>query len=258
MKVKVYAKFLITILFIIIMLLGASTSSLANYEYSVSMALTSNSTNIKEGEVITVNVNLTNVNAGNGIDALCAKLNYDTNVFEILSPSNFSSNTNWNISFAPSTNMLTAIKNTKVKNGENMFNIKLKVKSNINVNSTNISLQNIQVSGGIITMGGTGDINVSNIYVTLNKVIGETNTSKKSSTDKNLGILQDNNYINDIDIDNNTEIYDISEDENVDIDENGNINGETINVKRTVIGSSSTVSFISICFYLFRKLKLGM
>ena len=185
-----------------------------------------------------------------------------------------------------------------------MFNIRLKVKSNINVNSTNISLQNIQVSGGIITMGGTGDINVNNIYVTLNKVIGETDTSKKSSTDKNLGILQDNNYINDIDIDNNTEIYDISEDENVDIDENGNIdendnidesnqlkhklymnennnidilkvnqisqqkistnrldqniNGETINVKRTVIGSSSTVSFISICFYLFRKLKLGI
>ena len=291
MKVKICTKFFVTMLFIIVMLLGVATSSLANNEYSVSMTLTSNSINFKEGEVITINVNLTNINAGNGIDVLTAKLNYDTNIFEILSSSDFSSNTNWNISFSPNTNMLTAIKNKKVTKGENVFCIRLKVKSNINTNSTNVSLQNIVVSGGTITYGGTGDINVDNIYVALNKVIGETNKLNNSSTNENLGILKDNSYIDDINIDSDNDTYIYEENVNI-IDENNqlndklsmnennntdilkeneivaqkintnnldkNINDKTINVERAIIGSSSSISFISICFYLFRKIKFGI
>lgn len=189
MKSKVEVKSLISII-MIIMIIMMNTIVLASTEkYSAKMSLTSSS-KLKEGETVVVNVNLTNVNAGAGIDALTAGIEYDTNVFEVLSTSSFKSDTSWVPTFAAATNKMTALKSEKVTSAETMYTINLKVKSSINVDSTTITLKNIVVSGGIIANGGTGDINVGNASVTISK---EKDATGSTEEPKDNTVNNDNN-----------------------------------------------------------------
>ena len=154
---------------------------------SVAMSLTSGS-KLNEGDTVTVKINLTSINAGNGIDTITGQLSYDTNVFEALSTSSFEASNEWTPSYAASTNRITALKNSKVKSAEAVLTITLKVKSTISVDSTTIKLQNIVVSGGREVDGGTGDINVNTASVTLSKekeATSSTETSSNTSTSKN-------------------------------------------------------------------------
>lgn len=207
MKSNFKMKSLMAIVIIAIML-TISTIANASTGDSVGMSLTSGS-KLKEGDTVTVNVNLTSINAGNGIDTITAELAYDTSVFETLSSSSFTASNDWTPSYASSTNMLTVLKNSKVKSPEAVMTITLKVKSAISVNSTTITLKNIVVSGGREVDGGTGDINVNNASVTLSKaqeptssteqptntpakqnIIAKDNTTSKTSTLPKTGLEQ--------------------------------------------------------------------
>lgn len=158
-------KIFTTIVFIMI-IVTSTISYAANNTYSALITLTSNS-KINKGDTVTISVNLANIVAGDGIDAITANLNYDTNVFEILTTENFRSTTNWITTFTKSTGKITSLKNTKVKNSETVFTITLRAKSTIDVASTVVRLEDIVVSGGIVANGGTGDIIVPNASVTL-------------------------------------------------------------------------------------------
>lgn len=177
-------KSLITICIIAMIVIMNTVVLAADTNYSAGILLTSNS-KLKEGETVTINVNLSDVNAGAGIDALTAEIEYDTNVFEELSTSSFTSSTNWTPTFAASTNKMTALKNNKVTAAETMFTITLKVKSEISVDSTTITLKDIVVSGGIVANGGTGDIQVNNASVTINKEKDSTSTTTPTNNTVN-------------------------------------------------------------------------
>lgn len=176
MESKSKIKSLIAIAIIAMIVVMNTAALAADTNYSAGISLTSNS-KLKEGETITVNVNLTSVNAGAGINALTVDaVEYDTNVFEELSTSSFTSSTNWSPTYAASTNKMTALKNEKVTAPETIFTITLKVKSSITVDSTTITLKSIKVSGGAIVNNGTGDIVVNDASVTISK---ETTNTKK-------------------------------------------------------------------------------
>lgn len=177
MSKKINVK-LITVVFIMALILTISTIVNA---YSVGMTLTSNS-KLKAGETVTVTVNLGTVDAGNGIDTITGELNYDKNVFETLASSNFTASNEWTPTYAASTNMISLLKNTKVKAGETVLTITLKVKSSISVKSTTITLKDIVVSGGRVADGGTGDITVNNASVTINAESSSTNTVTPTNT----------------------------------------------------------------------------
>lgn len=168
MKKEKTIKSLIAVAIIAMIVIMNTVVLAADTNYSAGISLASDS-KLKEGETVTINVKLTSVNAGEGIDALTAGIEYDTNVFETLSTSNFTSSTSWTPTFAAQTNKMTALKNEKVTAAETMFTITLKVKSSISVDSTTIKLKDIVVSGGIVANGGTGDISVSNTSVTISK-----------------------------------------------------------------------------------------
>lgn len=169
MESKSKIKSLIAIAIIAMIIVMNTAVLAADTNYSAGISLTSNS-KLKEGETITVNVNLTSVNAGAGINALTVDtVEYDTNVFEELSTSSFTSSTNWSPTYAASTNKMTALKNEKVTAPETIFTITLKVKSSITVDSTTITLKGIKVSGGAIVNNGTGDIAVNDASVTISK-----------------------------------------------------------------------------------------
>ena len=76
---KLNAKTIFSII-TVVMLIAINTIALADTNYSAKMSLKSDS-KLKEGDTVTINVNLTNVNAGNGINTITAQLDYDTNVF---------------------------------------------------------------------------------------------------------------------------------------------------------------------------------
>lgn len=175
------------VVFIAIMILTVSTvvNAETGENYSVRMSLTSNS-KLNAGDTVTVSVNLTSVNAGNGIDTITAELNYDTNVFEEISSSNFTASNGWKApSYAASSKMLTVQKDSKVKSAETIFTISLKVKNSVNTNSTTISLKEITASGGRITDGGTGDITVNNTSVTINKNQNATSNTENPTNNGN-------------------------------------------------------------------------
>lgn len=180
MKTNLKNKVLITLLAIVLLLSATTSVFAAETNYSVGMSLASSS-KLKEGDTVTVKVNLTTINAGNGIDTITAQLNYDEDVFETLSSANMTAGTDWTPSFANSTKMLTLLKNSKVKAAETVLTIKLKVKTAINVDKTTITLKDIVVSGGRVVDGGTGDIKVNNASVTISREKATSNTVKDNT-----------------------------------------------------------------------------
>lgn len=178
---------------LIMMIIALCTGVNAETNYSVGMSLTSNS-KLNAGDTVTVSVNLTSVNAGNGIDTITAELDYDTNVFEAISSSDFTASSSWKApSYAAASKMLTVQKDSKVKAAETVFTISLKVKNPVNVDSTTISLKDITASGGRVSDGGTGDITVNNASVTISKTKdassnSETPTPTPSTTTNNTTI----------------------------------------------------------------------
>ena len=180
MKTNFKLKSLMAIL-IIIMIVIISTLVNAETEYSVGMALTSDS-KLKEGETVTVEVKLSSVNAGNGIDTIAAAIDYDTSVFEEMTSSNFALTNDWTPSYAPTTKMLTLLKNSKVTSAETVLKINLKVKQTISVEKTTITFKEIVASGGRVTDGGTGDITVKDASVTISKEKAQVNTPEENKT----------------------------------------------------------------------------
>ena len=191
-----------TLLTVSIMALIVVISTISNAA-SVGMTLSSNS-KLKAGDTVTVTMSLENIDAGNGIDTITAELNYDKNVFETVETSNLIASNSWTPTYASSTNMLTAVKNSKVTKGETVLTITLKVKSTLSVKSTTVTLKDIVVSGGRVQDGGTGDINVNNASVTINadsdaiskneNTISNTTTTTNTTTNttKQNTTLKDN------------------------------------------------------------------
>lgn len=179
---KINKKAIIAIL-TIIMLITINTIALAASSYSANVSLTSDS-KLKEGDTVTINVNLTSVNAGNSVPALTAQIDYDTSVFETLTASDLKSTTGWTPSFSTKNNGISAMKNEAVTSAETMFTITLKVKSSISVDSTKVTLKNIVYSGGVTT----GDITVNDAIVTLSK-----DKSGQSTTTEGITISKNNN-----------------------------------------------------------------
>ena len=88
---------------------------------------------------------------------------------------------------------MTALKNEKVKTSETVFSITLKVKSSISVDSTKVTLKNIVVSGGIVANGGTGDINVNDISVTISKAKAAESTTENTTKNDEITISKNEN-----------------------------------------------------------------
>ena len=190
MRKNLKMKAFIVIAMIIMMITISTIVNAAETNYSVGMSLTSSS-KLKAGDTVTIKVNLTSINAGEGIDTLTAAINYDANVFEDITSSDLTASNDWTPSYASSSKMLTLLKNSKVTAAETVLTIKLKVRDVINVNSTTVTLKEIVASGGRVTDNGTGDITVKDAAVTLSTeqepvtpVTPTNNTIKDNTTTK--------------------------------------------------------------------------
>lgn len=154
---------ILTILVTIIFITGKVSAA------SVSMSLSSNS-KLVEGDTVVVTLKISNIDAGDGIDSITGILNYDKNIFEEVNLNNFEGVNNWNIlNYDVNEGKFTAIRSTKVNMQSDILKVTLRTKTNITDNSSSIEIKEITTGGGV-NNGGTGDIKVNNVNITINKV----------------------------------------------------------------------------------------
>lgn len=136
---------------------------------SVSMSLASDS-KLVAGDTVIVTLKISSIDAGDGVDAIVGTLNYDKNVFDQVTDENFEGLNRWNIqTYNDETGIFTATRSSKVNMASDVLKVTLKAKAAVTVNSTSIEVKELTASGGAVDMGGTGDIKVNNVSVTVNK-----------------------------------------------------------------------------------------
>lgn len=133
------------------------------------MALNSTS-KLKAGDTVEVTLRIANIQAGEGIDAIVATLDYDKNVFEQVLQENFTGMNQWSVNlYSTDTGIFTMTRSSKVNTTSDVLKIKLRAKSAVSANSTEIKLKDITASGGAVEDGGTGDIEVTEVKVNIAK-----------------------------------------------------------------------------------------
>lgn len=156
------------ILITVVLIAVLSVTSFAS-AFSVNMTLNSTS-RLKAGDYVVVTLKISSINAGNGIDAILATLDYDKDVFEEVTEENFDNLNRWRVGlYYEVSQKFTVLRSSKVNTPGDILKITLKVKDNINVNSTKITIKDISASGGAIINGGTGDIHIPEASVIIYK-----------------------------------------------------------------------------------------
>lgn len=134
------------ITFIVTMLITLSIVNASGFE----MKLESDKDIVKSGETIILTASIQNIDMTNdGIDLLLASISYDNNVFENIETSDVKAVGQWGgLLFNPDNNKLILERNSQTKENESVFQITLKAKDNIKVESTNISISQAQSTDG--------------------------------------------------------------------------------------------------------------
>lgn len=154
-----------SITFIVTMLITLSIVNASGFE----MKLESDKDIVKPGETIILTASIQNIDMTNdGIDLLLASISYDNSVFENLEASNIKAVGEWGgLLFNPDNNKLILERNSQTKENESVFQITLKAKDDIKVESTNISISQAQSTDGnqdIDGIDGKLELKTQNYY----------------------------------------------------------------------------------------------
>lgn len=164
----------IKILSIIIALIIALSITRIVNAVSVNMDLDSSS-KLKAGETVEIMLKITGIDTEKGIDAISATIEYDKNVFEEVKQSNLEGINEWNVGqYGEESQIFTILRSEMVNTKSDVLKITLKAKETIDVSSTIVELKDIQASGGAVIDGGTGDIDVNSVKITIYKADEDT------------------------------------------------------------------------------------
>ena len=143
----------------------ACLSGVVNAANSMKMILTSDS-KLVPGDTVVVDFKISEINAGDGIDAIVGTLDYNKNVFEEVTEDNFEGQNRWSLGmYDTETQMFTLLKSSKINLPSDVLKITLRVKDSASADSTTITVKDITTSGGI----ETGDIEVEDVTITIDK-----------------------------------------------------------------------------------------
>lgn len=178
--------------------------------FGLSVFMTPSTTNVQTSSEVVIKVKVSNLDVGeNGINSFSGTLNYDTEVFEVLTVDDITGLNNWTASYTPDSGKIVLFKTTFVNSDEELFQITLKTKSEISKNSGAVSLKNIIVSNGDDEISAT-EVNTSiaigsGITIvpgntssnnTVNKVANKVNNTAISITNKANNVVSNYNNTN--------------------------------------------------------------
>ncbi len=226
-----------------------STTSYAEGE-SFELQLDPSSNEVNPGDTFSVDIVLDNINVTTGeqgIGAYSTKIIYDTNVLELVS---VVAATEWETSENEG-NMLANTKTGEVvKERTNTATINFKVKDDVEIGDTTVSLDTIKGSSGYTTIDGTGistTINIEEENNNDNNTTGGNNTSGDNNTTGGNNTPGDNNTIGGNDVSgNNSSTGGISSNGNTAIRNNTRVNGSNVDQSTTANRTLPYAGFTSI------------
>ncbi len=141
--------------------------------------LTASSTTVEAGDEITVGIVLTNINVGNGIQAIQGTLTYDT---EKLTYSNITASNGWGSPvYNPANGMIVVESSNYVTTEQEILKVTFKVKEGIEPGNAQIQFSEVQASDGEIMADGTG----ASITLNIREAEPEDNTNETGNNNTN-------------------------------------------------------------------------
>ena len=163
----------------VIMLMVVVISTYVYAAPSATMKLEADKTSLKEGDEVTVTLQLNSVSEiENGIFACEGVIDYDKNIFETATAASYKNGDNWSGEFNPNNNKFAAtgsVSGTGHKTGA-ILSLKLKVKASVITNNTTITVKNIKV-----TDDNDNEVSVGNASVTISVTGTATNNINNNS-----------------------------------------------------------------------------
>ena len=188
------------IVIISIMLILIYSTIVSAYSYNTSM--TPSSTSVGSAEELTVNVKVSNLDVGDGINTFSGVISYDQEIFEKISDSSIEGLNSWSANYNSDNGKVTLTKMSKVKTEEDILQITLKTKSDAS-GVGKVSLTSIVASNSQDDISGTDisvSITVGSEATSTNTAVinATTNTAKINATPTNKTIISPvtNNSVN--------------------------------------------------------------
>ena len=160
---KIRNIFLIIVLMSIIGIFNVAYASSFNFNTSASAST------LKPGDTVVISLNISNIDVGeSGINTIEAVLEYDENVFEPVLPTNFAGLNNWSITYNNEEGenkgkFVAVIVQEGVTEDQAIGNLTLKVKYEVEDQSTNVTFKNIKTNDGENEITNTDKIVTLNI-----------------------------------------------------------------------------------------------
>ena len=113
-----------------------------------------NATTVKPGDTVTIDLSVADIDAGElGINTIEAVLEYDKNVFEAVSPTDFAGLNNWSITYNNESGenegkFVAVIVQDGVTENQSIGKLTLKVKSGVKDQTTNVVFKGIKTNDG--------------------------------------------------------------------------------------------------------------
>lgn len=174
-------KKIISLILIVMVILGMSiTAKAANTTDTYKINLTATNKTIKQGETITISLNVSDINiqtGDKGIGAYDGKIEYDTNVFEELK---MSGNDNWDKP-AENEGIFTSVNSDGlcVQEAQEIAQITLKAKSTAKLGTTTVKITGFKASNAV-TKVPTDDTSI-NITINSASTTGSDNLGGNGS-----------------------------------------------------------------------------
>lgn len=155
---------------------------------SFTVTMTPSNSNVNASNEFTVQVKIANLDVGEkGINTISGTLDYDEDVFEVISESSFDKTNAWNPTYNAETKKITLIKGTFVKAEEQVLSITFKTKSDVTdgtvgqIKFTDIVASNSETditasdTSTSVTIGQESNTNTANVKNAENRLITPTN-----------------------------------------------------------------------------------
>lgn len=131
------------VLLVMILMLSATTVNALSFTATMSTSQSS----VAEASEVVVTIKVSNLDVGaNGINSLSGYLKYDTEVFEEITDTNIEGLEGWVAAFNPENGKIGLLKNTFVKEEQNVVQITFKTKAGTANKSGTISFETIEAS----------------------------------------------------------------------------------------------------------------
>lgn len=184
-----------TISIILIALIVLTFSTLPSYALGFTINMTPDKNTSAAGSEVTITISTNNLNiGGEGMNVFSCFLEYDKSVFEEVTYENIKGLNNWSVSFNKATGKILLDNSEFITSDSDLCTITLKLKSDLEIENTEVKIKSPQTSNNQIDISGTeSSLTIYVKQLTSDKYeIDENNTITGLTPNTSVDELKDN------------------------------------------------------------------